>query len=37
MANCPLRDEKDIKKSFNKFKIKKENFKLAASNLMDES
>ena len=29
MANCPLRDEKDIKKSFDKFKIKKRKFQIS--------
>ena len=29
MANCPLRNEKDIKKSFNKFKIKKRTFQIS--------
>ena len=29
MANCPLRDEKDIKRSFNKFKNKKRKFQIS--------
>lgn len=29
MANCPLRDENDIKKSFNKFIIKKRKFQIS--------